>query len=101
VHSAGELARAAAAGATLIGINNRDLRTFATRLQTTLELRPQVPRQATVVSESGIRCRRDVLRLEAAGVDAVLVGEALMRQTDIGAKVRELLGTQAERQERP
>jgi indole-3-glycerol phosphate synthase len=101
VHGAGELARAAAAGAQLIGINNRDLRTFATRLETTLEVRPQVPRQATLVSESGIHDRRDVLRLAAAGVDAVLVGEALMRRADIGAKVRELLGTLTERQGQP
>ncbi len=93
VHTASELARAVAVRARIVGVNNRDLRTFATRLETTLELRPRVPREVTLVSESGIRSRQDVVRLAAAGVDAILVGEALMRQPDIGAKVRELLGT--------
>ena len=93
VHDDDELLHAKAAGAGLVGINNRDLRTFATTLETTFALLPQVPKGTVVVSESGIGDRRDVERLEAAGVDAILVGESLMRETDIGAKVRELLGT--------
>ena len=93
VHDDDELLHAKAAGAGLVGINNRDLRTFATTLETTFALLPQVPKGTVVVSESGIGDRRDVERLAAAGVDAILVGESLMRETDIGAKVRELLGT--------
>ena len=93
VHDGAELARAKAAGARLVGVNNRDLRTFETTLETTFALLDQMPEGAVVVSESGIGDRGDVERLEAAGVDAILVGESLMRETDIGAKVRELLGT--------
>ncbi len=80
------------AGATLIGINNRDLRTFETDLEHTLRLRDRVPDQCVLVGESGIRTRADVERLEAAGVDAMLVGETLMASADIGAAVDELLG---------
>jgi indole-3-glycerol phosphate synthase len=86
------LPRVLAAGARIIGINNRDLRTFVTRLEHTLELAPRVPAGCVLVSESGIRTRQDVERLEAAGVNAVLIGETFMRAADIGAKVRELLG---------
>ena len=93
VHDDDELLRAKVAGAGLVGINNRDLRTFATTIETTFALLPQVSKGAVVVSESGIGDRGDVERLEAAGVDAILVGESLMREADIGAKVRELLGT--------
>ncbi|MCE2448487.1 MAG: indole-3-glycerol phosphate synthase TrpC [Candidatus Latescibacteria bacterium] len=92
VHDREELARAKAAGARLIGVNNRDLRTFETALDTTFALVNQMPEGAVVVSESGIGDRGDVERLEAAGVNAILVGESLMREDDIGAKVRELLG---------
>jgi indole-3-glycerol phosphate synthase len=80
------------AGATLIGVNNRDLRTFRTDLEHTLRLRDRVPDQCVLVAESGIRTRADVLRLEAAGVDAILVGETLMSSPDIGAAVDSLLG---------
>ena len=80
------------AGATLIGINNRDLRTFETDLEHTLRLRDRVPDECVLVSESGIRTRADVQRLAAAGVDAILVGETLMASADIGAAVDELLG---------
>jgi indole-3-glycerol phosphate synthase len=80
------------AGATLIGINNRDLRTFKTDLQHTLRMRERVPNECVLVAESGIRTRADVERLEAAGVDAILVGETLMARADIGAAVDELLG---------
>jgi indole-3-glycerol phosphate synthase len=78
-------------GARVIGINNRDLRTFTTRLEHTLELSQQVPRDRCLVSESGIRTRADVVRLRAAGVKVVLVGETFMRAPDIGAKLRELI----------
>lgn len=93
VHDADELDRAKRARAQLIGVNNRDLKTFETTLDTTFELLEQMPSDALVVSESGINHREDVERLAEAGVDAILVGEALMRERDIGAKVRELLGT--------
>jgi len=79
-HSAGELDRALQAGARILGINNRDLSTFQTRIEVTLELLDRVPAGATVISESGIGGSGDVDRLGAAGVDAVLVGEWLMRQ---------------------
>lgn len=80
------------AGATLIGVNNRDLRSFKTDLAHTLRLREQIPDQCLLVSESGIRTPDDVQRLAAAGVDAILVGETLMREPDIGAAVDRLLG---------
>ncbi|MEX2113351.1 MAG: indole-3-glycerol phosphate synthase TrpC [Pirellulales bacterium] len=80
------------AGATLIGINNRDLRTFETDLAHTLRLRERIPDQCVLVSESGIRTRADVERLQSAGVDAILVGETLMASPDIGTAVDELLG---------
>jgi indole-3-glycerol phosphate synthase len=86
------LPRVLAAGATLIGVNNRDLKTFAVDLGHCLRLRDQVPLDAVFVAESGIHSRADVLRLEAAGVDAMLVGESLLREADIGAAVRQLLG---------
>jgi indole-3-glycerol phosphate synthase len=79
------------AGATLIGVNNRDLRSFKTDLEHTLRLRAFVPDQCVLVSESGIRTRDDVLRLQAAGVDAILVGESLMSCPDIGAAVDAIL----------
>ena len=86
------LDRVLRSGAQVVGINNRDLRTFVTRLEHTLDLAPALVERCCLVSESGIRTRQDVLRLQAAGVRAVLVGETLMRETDIGAKVDELLG---------
>jgi indole-3-glycerol phosphate synthase len=89
------LPRVLASGARLIGINNRDLRNFVTRLEHTLELMPQVPPECCVVSESGIRTRADLLRLRDAGVKAVLVGETLIRVPDIGAKLDELRGVAA------
>jgi indole-3-glycerol phosphate synthase len=86
------LPRIVAAGARIIGVNNRDLRTFVTRLEQTLDIAPQLPAGTCLVSESGIRGRADMERLQAAGVKAVLVGESLMRAADIGAKLRELRG---------
>jgi indole-3-glycerol phosphate synthase len=85
------LTRVFDAGATLIGINNRDLRTFETDLEHSIRLRSRVPDQCVLVSESGIRTRADVQRLEEAGVDAILVGETLMASADIGAAVDRLL----------
>jgi len=95
VHDAEELTEALDAGADLIGINNRDLHTFRVSLATTLDLLREIPaeRDVTVVSESGIFTRADVVKLAEAGVHAVLVGEALMREGDIAAKVRELTGS--------
>jgi indole-3-glycerol phosphate synthase len=92
LYDADNLPRVLASGARLIGINNRDLRTFVTRLEHTLELMPRIPKDCCVVSESGIRTRQDVLRLQEAGVKAVLVGETFMRAPDIGAKLDELRG---------
>lgn len=92
VHSGGELDRAVAAGAGIIGINNRNLKTFATDLHTTLELAPRVPEGKVVISESGIEGRGDVERPMSKGVHVFLVGETLMRAPDMGAKLRELLG---------
>ncbi|MCX7427634.1 MAG: indole-3-glycerol phosphate synthase TrpC [Planctomycetia bacterium] len=87
------LPRVLAVGAKLIGINNRDLRTFTTDLEHTIRLRRQIPADRVVVGESGIHSRADVERLEAAGVAAMLVGETLMASPDIGAAVDRLLGT--------
>lgn len=85
------LQRVLDAGATLIGINNRDLRTFKTELAHTLRLRERIPEHCVLVAESGIRTRDDVTRLESAGVNAILVGETLMAAPDIGAAVDQLL----------
>jgi indole-3-glycerol phosphate synthase len=90
VHTRAELDVAAAAGARVIGINNRDLQTFETRLETTLGLLPLVPPGATIVSESGFSSGADVRRVAAAGAHAVLVGEALVTAPDLPAKLREL-----------
>jgi len=79
-------------GPALVGINNRNLRTFVTDLAHSITLRPRVPADCALVSESGIHTRADVERLEQAGIRAMLVGETLMRSADIGAKLRELLG---------
>jgi indole-3-glycerol phosphate synthase len=78
-------------GTRLIGINNRDLRTFVTSLNHTLDLMGQIPRDILLVSESGIQTHEDIQRLAAAGVGGVLVGESLMRQPDIGAAVKRLM----------
>ncbi len=88
------LRRVLDSGARLIGVNNRDLRTFQTRLEHTLDLIADLPDDVCLVSESGIRMRSDIERLQAAGVRAVLIGETLMRAPDIGAKLRELRGVE-------
>lgn len=85
LHDAEQLPRVLDCGARIVGINNRDLRTFTTRLEQTLELRPKIPAEITVVSESGIRGLAEMKLLAEAGVHAVLVGESLMRASDIGA----------------
>ncbi|RJP25111.1 MAG: indole-3-glycerol phosphate synthase TrpC [Candidatus Abyssobacteria bacterium SURF_5] len=90
-HDAEQLDAALEAKAGIIGINNRDLRTFETRLATTLELAPRVPDGIILVSESGISTAGDVRMLRDAGVDAILVGEALVTSPDIQRKMRELL----------
>ncbi|HZP81872.1 MAG TPA: indole-3-glycerol phosphate synthase TrpC [Chthonomonadaceae bacterium] len=94
VHDREELEEALDAGADLIGINNRDLHTFRTTLTTTLDLLQTLPHAPNrlIVSESGIFTRADITQLAEAGVDAVLIGEALMSVPDIGAKLRELRG---------
>lgn len=84
-----------ATGTRLVGINNRDLRTFQTDLQHTLRLCQEIPADRLVVGESGIRTHEDLLRLGAGGVKAVLVGESLMRQDDVTAATRALLGKPA------
>jgi indole-3-glycerol phosphate synthase len=93
VHDRPELERALAAGAAIVGINNRNLKTLQVDTETTFALRALVPPGTIVVSESGQRTRGDLERLAAAGVDAVLIGEAIMRAEDVEGKVRELLGT--------
>lgn len=93
VHDTEELERALAIGAPLIGINNRNLRSFQTDVQTTLDLLPSVPTECLLVTESGITTQADVARLRNAGVHAFLVGETFMRATDPGAKLRELFGS--------
>lgn len=91
-HTAEELDRALEAGATLVGVNNRDLDTFVTDLDLCVRLAPRVPAHVTYVGESGIRTAGDVDRLGAAGVDAILVGESLMRQPDLRAAASALAG---------
>jgi indole-3-glycerol phosphate synthase len=92
VHSQAEVETALEAGARLIGINHRNLDTFEIDLKTSFKLRPQIPNEVTVVAESGIHTRADVDFLATVGVDAILVGEALVTALDIAATTRELAG---------
>ena len=95
IHDAAELdavQRAELLPRALLGINNRDLRSFETRLETTLDLLPKLPAGCEVVTESGIRSAEDVSHMRAAGVHRFLIGESLMRQPSPGAALRELLG---------
>jgi indole-3-glycerol phosphate synthase len=90
VHDAAELERALRLSTPLLGINNRNLRTFETTLQTTLSLLPRIPGDRIVVTESGILAPADVARMRAANVNAFLVGEAFMRAPDPGAELARL-----------
>ena len=94
VHDAEELERALEVDAEVIGINNRDLSDFSVNLERTFELLADIPAGKTVVSESGIRSPEEVSELERVGVDAVLIGEALMRAEDPERICRELAGTE-------
>lgn len=93
LHDSDQLPAVLACAPTMIGVNNRDLRTFQVDLARCLELRPAIPPSILMVGESGIRNRTDALRLQAGGIKAMLVGESLMRQEDLAAAVRNLLGT--------
>lgn len=92
LYDPGQLPRVLDSGARVIGVNNRDLRTFQTNLEHTLTVAARFPPGCCLVSESGIRTRDDILRLAEAGVRAVLIGETLMRAADVGRKLDELLG---------
>ena len=95
IYEPANLERVLALNPPLMGVNNRNLRTFVTELDHSIRLAESVPPETLFVSESGIRVRDDVERLEQAGVGAILVGETLMRADDIGAKIDELLGEDA------
>ncbi len=95
VHNPEELERSLAAGADIIGVNNRDLRDFSVDINTSISLRRHIPDAVVTVSESGIHTREDILELRDAGFDAVLVGESLMRAQDIGYQLRMLTGERA------
>jgi indole-3-glycerol phosphate synthase len=91
IHNEIEAGRALSCGAEIIGINNRDLRTFETDINTTRRLRPLLPREQIVVSESGIRSREDIKKLKQWRINAALIGEALVTAADKPAKLREFL----------
>jgi indole-3-glycerol phosphate synthase len=92
VHDKDELALALASGASVVGVNNRNLRTFEVSLETSLRLAEHIPGGTLKVSESGIRCGADILKLRAAGFDAFLIGEHLVKSTDRASAVKELRG---------
>ncbi|MFW6102608.1 MAG: indole-3-glycerol phosphate synthase TrpC [Chloroflexota bacterium] len=92
VHNKGEVERAVLSEAEIIGINNRDLNTFTIDITTTRRLRPLIPQERIVISESGIKSKRDIDKLGKWGVNAVLIGEALVTANDIPAKMKELIG---------
>jgi indole-3-glycerol phosphate synthase len=91
VHNEGEVEKAVLSEAEIIGINNRDLNTFTVDIDTTYRLRPLIPQKRIVVSESGIKSRKDIEKLGTWGVNAILVGEALVTAGDVLAKMKELL----------
>ncbi|MBF0483713.1 MAG: indole-3-glycerol phosphate synthase TrpC [Candidatus Omnitrophica bacterium] len=90
VHDEAELNRALKCGAEIIGINNRDLKTFNVDLAVCEKLIPLIPKDKVIVAESGLKTREDILRVKQAGAHAVLMGEVFMRSDDIGAKIKEL-----------
>ena len=92
IHSRGEVDKALIAGATLIGINNRDLKTFSTDLKTSLDIALHIPPDNIIISESGIHTRDDIELLMNAGIHAFLIGESLMCSQNIGLKLKELRG---------
>jgi indole-3-glycerol phosphate synthase len=92
VHNEGEVERAVVSEVEIIGINNRDLNTLSIDINMTRRLRPLIPQEQIVVSESGIKSKRDIEKLRKWGVDAVLVGEALVTAGDVRAKMKELIG---------
>ena len=94
VHDRDELEMALEIDAPIIGINNRNLKTLQIDLNATFTMRREIPADRTVVSESGIRTRDDVIRLEEAGIDAMLIGTSLMESRDIGKKIDELRGAE-------
>jgi indole-3-glycerol phosphate synthase len=91
VHTREELERVLSAGAQIVGVNNRDLQDFSVHLKTSLELVQAIPQDCIAVSESGLRTREDLVRLNQAGFDAFLIGERLMQQDDPGHALRTLL----------
>ena len=91
VHTARELERVLAAGARIIGVNNRNLHTLEVRVETSLELIEMIPQDCIAVSESGLRAAADLLKLRAAGFDAFLIGESLMREADPGGALQRLI----------
>lgn len=92
VHNFKELEMALLIDSDIIGINNRDLKTLQVNINTTFELKKEIPSDKVTISESGIKTREDVKRLEDAGIDSILVGTALMEAEDIGKKIDELMG---------
>ena len=93
IHDKEELNTVLETEASIIGINNRNLDTFETDVKTTLQLCDLIPEEKIVVSESGIKTRTDVQNLEKAGIDAILIGETLMRSQNISQKINELFGS--------
>jgi indole-3-glycerol phosphate synthase len=96
-HTAEEVERALAAGARIIGVNNRNLHTLEVRVETSFELIEAIPDDHVAVSESGLRSAEDLRKLRAAGFDAFLIGESLMREADPGAALRRLMGPSSDR----
>jgi len=92
VHSRQELDRALAAGGRIIGVNNRDLRNFEVRVETSLDLIEAIPDKCLAVSESGLHSHNDLARLRSAGFDAFLIGENLMKEADPCVRLRDLMG---------
>ena len=97
VHTADELERVLAAGARIIGVNNRNLHTLEVRVETSLELAEMIPDDCIVVSESGLCSGEDLRKLRAVGFDAFLIGESLMREADAGAALKRLIDAASQR----